>query len=171
MELLHVEHGKWLKVDVLWNVSEIAKLNILWFEHFVGREKRCALSEELMQLVFKWTCILIDALIMNIWERGLFHKNKKLFERHLNTCNSSVPIDSSWNHMAIRIYLWLAINWMIFTNSLPIGNGWKSPKIHPSIISIHFKLFTIPETNIAPQNGRLEDQFPFGARPIFMGSQ
>ena len=71
--------------------------------------------------------------------------------------------------MAIRIYLWLAINWMIFTNSLPIGNVWKSPKIHPSIISIHFKLFTLPETNIAPQNGRLEDQFPFGVRPIFMG--
>ena len=101
--------------------------------------------------------------------RGLFHKNKKLFERHLNTCNSSVPADSFWNHMAIRIYLWLAINWMIFTNSLPIGNVWKSPKIHPSIISIHFKLFTLPETNIAPQNGRLEDQFPFGVRPIFMG--
>ena len=72
--------------------------------------------------------------------------------------------------MAIRIYLWLAINWMIFTNSLPIGNGWKLPKIHPSIISIHFQLFTHPETNIAPQNGRLEDPFPFGARPIFMNS-
>ena len=26
---------------------------------------------------------------------------------------------------------------------------------------------TIPETNIAPENGWLEDEFPFGARPVF----
>ena len=29
--------------------------------------------------------------------------------------------------------------------------------------------FTLPETNIAPENGWLEEEFPFGARPIFRG--
>jgi len=29
--------------------------------------------------------------------------------------------------------------------------------------------YTLPEANIAPQNGCLEDYFPFGARPIFRG--
>ena len=28
---------------------------------------------------------------------------------------------------------------------------------------------TLPETNIAPENGWLEDDVPFGARPIFRG--
>ncbi len=29
--------------------------------------------------------------------------------------------------------------------------------------------FTLPETNIAPKNGWVEDEFPFVARPIFRG--
>ena len=32
----------------------------------------------------------------------------------------------SWNPLRPSIYKWLAINWMIFTKSLLIGNGWKS---------------------------------------------
>ena len=30
-------------------------------------------------------------------------------------------------------------------------------------------MYTLPETNISPENGWLEDEFPFGARPIFRG--
>ena len=28
---------------------------------------------------------------------------------------------------------------------------------------------TLPETNMAPESGWLEDEFPFGSRPIFRG--
>ena len=31
------------------------------------------------------------------------------------------------------------------------------------------KIHILPKTNIAPENGWLEDCFPFGARPIFKG--
>ena len=35
------------------------------------------------------------------------------------------------------------------------------------LCSNYIKLYTLPETNIAPENGWLEDDFPFGAQPIF----
>ena len=42
----------------------------------------------------------------------------------------------------------------------------KSRTIHTIV---RYSIFTLPETNIAPENGWLEYEFPFGARPIFRG--
>ena len=36
-------------------------------------------------------------------------------------------------------------------------------------IHIKFQGGRLPESNVAPENGSLEDEFPFGARPIFRG--
>ncbi len=40
-------------------------------------------------------------------------------------------------------------------------------------VSVHFlrilRVFTLPETNIAPKNGWLEYYFPIGFRPILRG--
>ena len=57
--------------------------------------------------------------------------------------------------------------------SIGASPGWK-PKNAPGILTIYSmimpdldSLFTLPETNIATENQRLEDEFSIGARPIF----
>ena len=125
---LFATNMSWLKGDPVKRL-EIAVEHFV-VEDFLGVQQCIRVWKIDATCLKKWTCVLIDALMMNIWVRGLFHKIKNNFKRNLDTCNSSVPIDSSWNHMAIRIHFWWAINWMMnqfFTN-------WKWLDI---TISIH----------------------------------
>ena len=48
-------------------------------------------------------------------------------------------------------------------NKLYEESGWQSRDNCTDYVWI----FTLPKTNIAPENGWLEDYFPFGFRPIF----
>ena len=47
------------------------------------------------------------------------------------------------------------------------GLGGEKKTKHIVVQPPHLTSVTLPKTNIAPENGWLEDYFPFGARPIF----
>ena len=60
-------------------------------------------------------------------------------------------------------YLWLI-------NGGDPNDPYKSWDDPPSIGGDGFCIKnTLPETNMAPESGWLEDEFPFGFRPIFRG--
>ena len=47
--------------------------------------------------------------------------------------------------------------------------SWLMTRSHGVDEFVKSMLITLPETNIAPENWWLEDYFPFGFRPIFLG--
>ena len=59
---------------------------------------------------------------------------------------------------------------MCFWDGLKWRNtiGWKE-SVGKVMDGDDEKIHTLPKTNIGPENGWLEDYFPFGARPIFKG--
>ena len=65
------------------------------------------------------------------------------------------------------MYRWIYHRYMDLMGNRIIGFWVKKSPLH-----VRFSppiCFTLPETNIAPENGWLEEEFPFGARPIFRG--
>ena len=53
--------------------------------------------------------------------------------------------------------------------ALAIGSGCRPQYGNPKILT-RTSLVNIPETNMAPENQWLEEEFPFRAQPIFRGA-
>ena len=71
----------------------------------------------------------------------------------------STPVRIIRRYGFIRYHILLSSKRNILKRIFFLRNGSPWPHI--------FSIGTLPETNIAPENGWLEYYFPFGARPIF----